>query len=126
MTKCAAILSTNNCHRHYLRDELRILLVHGVLHLLGHDHELGVEQHQRMSVREKEILAALEWQVSLNIIVYLLFCAFTNELASVLKLDNCLMAMTSLVIIIYSQSSQRCSVNEEKAMMLVLRTVTNF
>lgn len=29
------------CCRHSLEQECRVLLVHGVLHLLGHDHELS-------------------------------------------------------------------------------------
>jgi probable rRNA maturation factor len=39
--------------------ELRILLVHGVLHLLGHDHEHD-DEAERMEAREREILAALD------------------------------------------------------------------
>ena len=48
-----------------LREEVRVLLVHGVLHLLGHDHELGEERHQSMAAEEKEILGALGWKVGL-------------------------------------------------------------
>jgi probable rRNA maturation factor len=35
------------------------LLVHGLLHLLGHDHELGEAESQRMQAREDELLSAL-------------------------------------------------------------------
>ena len=41
-----------------LADHLRHLVVHGVLHLLGYDHETGVEA-EAMEARECEILAAL-------------------------------------------------------------------
>ena len=39
--------------------EIAHLLVHGLLHLLGHDHELGEEESQRMQTREDELLAGL-------------------------------------------------------------------
>ena len=35
------------------------LLVHGLLHLLGHDHELGEAESLRMQEREDELLSAL-------------------------------------------------------------------
>lgn len=38
---------------------LRTLLVHGVLHLLGYDHELSRADARRMFARERELLAAL-------------------------------------------------------------------
>jgi probable rRNA maturation factor len=41
-----------------LRDHLSHLVVHGLLHLLGYDHETGVEA-ERMEGRERAILAAL-------------------------------------------------------------------
>ncbi|KAG1675313.1 hypothetical protein FOA52_015987 [Chlamydomonas sp. UWO 241] len=44
-----------------LRDELRVLLVHGVLHLCGYDHELGEVQAEEMAAREREIMGALGW-----------------------------------------------------------------
>jgi len=37
--------------------ELRLLLVHGMLHLVGYDHEANDEDAEAMEVREKEILA---------------------------------------------------------------------
>lgn len=38
-------------------DELALLLVHGILHLLGMDHELA-EEAEEMETRERELLAA--------------------------------------------------------------------
>ena len=42
-------------HRHSLKKEIAILIVHGVLHLLGHDHDKP-EPGRRMRAREREIL----------------------------------------------------------------------
>jgi len=38
---------------------LRMLLIHGLLHLLGYDHERGATEARRMFARERELLAAL-------------------------------------------------------------------
>ena len=43
---------------HALEAELQLLVVHGVLHLLGHDHADG-EEKQRMWTAQAEILTAL-------------------------------------------------------------------
>ena len=45
--------------KHSLKKELAILIVHGVLHLLGYDHEKP-EQEQGMRAREREILRSIE------------------------------------------------------------------
>lgn len=42
-----------------IREEVAILLAHGILHLLGYDHEADTEQAARMRAKEKEILAEL-------------------------------------------------------------------
>ncbi|CAM6095501.1 unnamed protein product [Calypogeia fissa] len=47
---------------HTLLDELRILLVHGLLHVLGYDHELGPEYSQEMEEKETQILNELGWK----------------------------------------------------------------
>ncbi len=42
-----------------LEEEMGALLIHGVLHLLGHDHERGGEEARRMFAREREVAAAI-------------------------------------------------------------------
>jgi probable rRNA maturation factor len=56
---------------HSLAAEVRILLVHGLLHLVGHDH-LEDEERKIMAQAEDELLAALpsepEWPTSTGLI----------------------------------------------------------
>ncbi len=47
---------------HSLETELRILMVHGVLHLMGYDHEVDEESHQVMADRESEVMMQLGWE----------------------------------------------------------------
>ena len=42
-----------------LHEELRRLLIHGLLHLAGYDHELGRVQKVRMEKKERELLNAV-------------------------------------------------------------------
>jgi probable rRNA maturation factor len=44
---------------HSLDMELRRLLVHGVLHLAGYDHEGGARERERMRRKERSLLLAL-------------------------------------------------------------------
>lgn len=50
--------------RHTLQDECRVLLLHGVLHLLGQDHELGAAEADAMGAAEQAVMAALGWRGS--------------------------------------------------------------
>ena len=56
---------------HPLEAELRILLVHGLMHLLGHDH-LDANERAEMAAAEDELLAALpappEWPTSSGLV----------------------------------------------------------
>lgn len=45
---------------HSLDHEIRELLVHGILHLLGYDHERSPEEAERMFARQREVVAAIE------------------------------------------------------------------
>ena len=44
---------------HDLRREIAILIVHGILHLLGFDHERGATEARRMKAKERAILKNL-------------------------------------------------------------------
>ena len=46
-------------HRHPVKKEVALLVIHGVLHLLGYDHD-APEPEQRMKAREAEILELIE------------------------------------------------------------------
>ena len=47
-----------------LRDEVRVLLVHGIVHLLGHDHEHGEKAYEAFAMLEQRILQQLGWRGS--------------------------------------------------------------
>jgi probable rRNA maturation factor len=47
-------------HAGTLDDELALLVVHGILHVLGFDHA-EVEEAERMRARERELLEAVHW-----------------------------------------------------------------
>uniref|UniRef100_A0A0E0NBZ7 Uncharacterized protein n=1 Tax=Oryza rufipogon TaxID=4529 RepID=A0A0E0NBZ7_ORYRU len=47
---------------HTLHDEIRILMVHGLLHLLGFDHELSKVAEEEMESGEEHILNSLDWK----------------------------------------------------------------
>ena len=48
-------------HHHPVEREIAILLIHGILHLLGYDHDIPARK-QKMNRRETAILATIEEQ----------------------------------------------------------------
>ncbi len=46
-------------HHHSVKREIAILIIHGVLHLLGYEHDKP-EMERQMKTREKEILSCIE------------------------------------------------------------------
>ena len=46
-------------HRHSVKKEVAILIIHGVLHLLGYDHD-EPKRRRQMAAREAEILSNVE------------------------------------------------------------------
>jgi len=49
-------------HRHSVKREIAILIIHGVLHLLGYDHDKP-ELERQMRAREAEILSYIEGEL---------------------------------------------------------------
>ncbi|KAF5748280.1 hypothetical protein HS088_TW04G00232 [Tripterygium wilfordii] len=47
---------------HSLLDEIRILMIHGLLHLLGFDHEISEEAEAEMEKEEELLLKSLGWK----------------------------------------------------------------
>jgi probable rRNA maturation factor len=45
-----------------LEEEMALLLVHGILHLLGYDHEGDSSAAAEMQIKEKEVLKHLGWE----------------------------------------------------------------
>jgi len=48
-----------HCRGHSLRAELQTLLTHGILHLLGYDHEVSRSEALRMHRKEREVKVVL-------------------------------------------------------------------
>ncbi|MBI3040168.1 MAG: rRNA maturation RNase YbeY [Chloroflexi bacterium] len=49
-------------HQHFVKKEIAILLIHGVLHLLGYDHDEPEREHQ-MRTQEAAILSDIEGEL---------------------------------------------------------------
>jgi len=49
-------------HKHSVKREIAILIIHGVLHLLGYEHDKP-ELERQMRTREKEILSCIEGEL---------------------------------------------------------------
>jgi len=45
-----------------LEEEMALLLVHGILHLLGYDHENEPAEAAQMEAKEEEVLTHLGWE----------------------------------------------------------------
>lgn len=44
---------------HGIYEEIAVLLIHGILHLIGYDHEKGWKKEQKMKRMEKKILSSI-------------------------------------------------------------------
>lgn len=60
----ARVRAQAKAHRHSIGDELDVLLVHGLLHLLGYDHERSRREHARMLKAETRLLKAMRGRKS--------------------------------------------------------------
>jgi probable rRNA maturation factor len=63
------VISLETAQRHAeedqatLKDEIVFLLIHGILHLLGYDHEGSVKQAREMEAKQEEVLSSLKGTV---------------------------------------------------------------
>jgi len=53
-------------HQHSVKREIAILIIHGVLHLLGYEHNKPALKH-KMTAREREILSYIEKDTTLSL-----------------------------------------------------------
>ncbi len=44
------------------KEECAVLLIHGILHLLGYDHEASPREEREMAARERELLRTVQQQ----------------------------------------------------------------
>jgi len=54
------VLSQSKDYRVPFYDELLRLMIHGLLHLVGYDHERNAYQKKKMEKKEKELLIAVK------------------------------------------------------------------
>jgi probable rRNA maturation factor len=64
------VISTETAHREALQrgvtldEEMALLLIHGILHLLGYDHDNAPEEAAQMEAKEQEVLTHLGFEDS--------------------------------------------------------------
>lgn len=59
---------------HALKDELVVLFVHGLLHVLGYDHERGPSDAQKQAEAELFLLSEIDIPVEIALIGRTIFC----------------------------------------------------
>ena len=58
----AAPAATSDGAAYTAQDELRVVLLHGLLHLLGMDHERGEQDARAMAAAEVQLMQQLGWR----------------------------------------------------------------
>lgn len=81
--------------RHTLLDEARILLLHGLLHLLDYDHEADADGAAAMAAAEQSIMQQLQWKVRLCFACCLQVCGTLGTLKSMEIRHQCAAASCS-------------------------------
>ena len=61
-----------------------MLLVHGILHLLGFDHEIGAEESIAMAEAERYILNSLQWKVQVSKLPFQALLQYTGRVKGTL------------------------------------------
>ena len=51
-------------HNNTLQDEIAFLLIHGILHLFGYDHEGSEKRAREMKFREKELMCSVKSKIT--------------------------------------------------------------
>ena len=71
-----------------LLDEVRVLLVHGFLHLIGYDHEISVEESRRVCALSQQLLS-----------IFLAFLYLVHVSANLLTASFLLYIEISMIIV---------------------------
>lgn len=83
-----------------------MLLLHGLLHLQGFDHERGEDESAAMEAEERRILSTLGWQASLQTLEALLKLPFVGTRTA----HPCAVKMLHQVIKVYPEDRDLTSV----------------